>query len=128
MADTGMRDSLKKMNVLSFLDKITIIKVDSKDLNLTTIEDDGTPNDWIKPKDVDTLIALIKSNRQCKCVVDPLSSYLPTNDYAELGGYAILFLKQYKDKKDIRFSLYTCPKTNEKEADELIKWWTQTKR
>jgi len=121
-------DSLKNSSVLSFLDKVTINNGDSKHLNFITIEDDHTSINWIKLQDIDTLIALTKSKKQCRCVVDPLSSYLPTNDYAELGGYAILLLKQYKDKKDIRFGLYDCPKTDEKAADELIKWWTQSKK
>ena len=128
VADTAMWDRLKNSTVLSFLDKVINNRIDNKPLNFITIEDDGTSNNWIKPQDVDTLIAIIKSKKHCKCVVDPLSSYLPTNDYAELGGYAILLLKQYKEKKDIRFSLYACPKANEKDANELIKWWTQNKR
>lgn len=122
-----MWDSLKNLTVFSFLDKVKKDKAGGKELNFLTIEDDGTPKTWVKKEDVNMLISLLKSKERCLCIVDPLSSYLPTNDYAELGGYAMTILNFYKNKGEIRFPLYTCPKTNEEEADKLLKWWANQK-
>jgi hypothetical protein len=58
-------------------------------------------------------------------LVDPISSYIPFDSVAEVGGYAIQWIKAFKRKKKYSFSQYTCPKVNIKEADSLIRWWLQ---
>ncbi|HWY34891.1 MAG TPA: hypothetical protein VNX68_09605, partial [Nitrosopumilaceae archaeon] len=56
---------------------------------------------------------------------ESVSSYVPFDSLAEVGGYAIQWIKAFKEKKNFSFSLYTCPKVNIKEADSLIMWWSQ---
>jgi hypothetical protein len=128
LSDTPFIYSLKKMSVISFLDKLTSVDTVDNEFNFITINDQSISKDWINSKDIDTLITLVKSKKKCKCVVNVLSSYLPISKSAELGGYVLFLLTHYKEGKDINFGLSNCPMTNENEADELIKWWRQTKR
>ena len=88
---------------------------------------DDFPNNWIKHSDIDTLITLVNSKASCNCFLNPFSSYIP-HEKADLGGYAIKLIKFYKENKKVSFGLYSCPTTNEKEANELIKWWSEQKK
>lgn len=85
---------------------------------------DSFPKNWVKKKDIDTLIKLVHSREKCNCFLNPLSSYIP-KDSADLGGYAIQLIESYKQKKKLTFGLYACPKTNKIEADKLVNWWNQ---
>ena len=116
-------DSLNNMTVLSFLDKIGIEETSFHKVPVLTIDQSETKYDWVKRTDIDTLLALVKSKKRCKCIVSPFSSNIP-NDSAELGGYAIKILNAYKNKKNVNFGLYSCPKSDERKAEDLIKWWT----
>ena len=87
---------------------------------------DEFEENWVKRTDIDSLLKLTKSKLKCDCFLNPLSSYIPS-DSADLGGYAIALIKSYKDKKRMSFGLYSCPKTSDKEAEELITWWTHQK-
>ncbi|MFH1050540.1 MAG: hypothetical protein V1779_06365 [bacterium] len=90
---------------------------------------DEFPNNWVKTSDIDTLISILNSQTRCKCLVSIYSSYIPFEDFAEMGGYAAIFIQLYKEKKAIIYSdfLYDCPKINKQLNDELIQWWNQTK-
>ena len=112
---------------ISFLN--AVIKKSSKTsfLNVITMVDEF-PVDWVKPSDVDTLVTLIKSTKKCNCFLNPLSSFIPTNENADVGGYAIIFLNSFRQKTKVSLGLYSCPQTNKKSADEIIKWWTKYKR
>lgn len=90
--------------------------------NYITLQNDF-PEDWVTKSDVDTLMKLISSKEKCKCIVNPLSSYLPTSEKGNLGGYAIAFIKSFKEKKRIDFGLYSCPHTKEQDVLNLRKWW-----
>ena len=95
----------------------------SKSIGFVTISD-SFPKNWIKEKDVDTLVKLVNSREKCLCILNPLSSYIPNDsDSADLGGYAFQLIQSYKQKKKLTFGLYACPKTNKIEADKLVDWW-----
>ena len=70
---------------------------------------------------------LVKSKDKCNCFVSPLSSTIPFSDSADLGGYAIEFIKSFKENRKVDFGLYSCPKTNDTVADKLIQWWERKK-
>lgn len=117
----------KNMTPLDFIETMKIKSTQINNINVVTMAD-SFPNNWLTKKDVDTLINLINSKEKCNCFSNPLSSYIPTNDSAEIGGYAIWLIKSYKEKKKISFGLNACPKTDVVEADKLMKWWAlQTK-
>jgi hypothetical protein len=90
--------------------------------NFITFNLDTIPDNWVKREYIDSLIPFVKSKERCFCLLNPYSSYIP-NDSAELGGYVIKLIRSYKDKEKINFGLYSCPKADEREADELLKWW-----
>lgn len=89
---------------------------------------DEFPIDWVQPSDIDTLMKLISVSEKCNCFVSPLSSYLPAKNSADIGGYAIVFINSYRDKKQIHFGLSSCPRTDKSSVDEITKWWTNYKR
>lgn len=120
-------DSIKNYTVFSLLERLSLKNGDSNQLNIIELSVWQMPRDWVKPADIDSLMKLVKLKSRCKCLVDPLSSRIPTDDYADLGGFAIFFLKNYRENGQ-SFGLYQCPKTNEKEADELLKWWMASKK
>ena len=90
-------------------------------INVSTIESDF-PKDWIKSQHLDSLIALLESKEKCNCYLNPLSSYVP-QDSAEVGGFAIEFIKAFKENKKVDLGLYSCPKVNQKEVTEIKSWW-----
>ena len=90
-------------------------------INASTIENDFSKN-WVKVKDLDSLISIIDSKEKCNCYLNPLSSYIP-KDSAEVGGFAIEFIKAFKENKKVDLGLFSCPKVDEKEAEKLKVWW-----
>lgn len=86
---------------------------------------DKFPVDWVKREHIDTLITMLDSKDSCGCFLNPLSSYIP-NGFAEKGAYAAIFIKAYKDKQEVSFGLYACPKIDEKLNNKLINWWKKT--
>jgi hypothetical protein len=99
-----------------------MVKGERENFNFITISN-NFPKNWVTKKDVDSLMKLISSKDKCKCVVNPLSSYLPTHDSANLGGYAILLVKSFKEKKKVDIGLHSCPITSNKDVAELKEWW-----
>lgn len=91
------------------------------ELNVSSIKDDF-PKDWVKNKDIDSLISIIDSKEKCNCYLNPLSSTIP-KDNGEVGGFAIEFIKAFKENRKLDLGLYYCPKVNKKEAEELKVWW-----
>jgi hypothetical protein len=80
------------------------------------------PSDWVKKADIDTLITLITSRQKCNCILNPLSSYIPIGDSADLGGYAIAILNAHRQNRPFQIQTWTCPKTNQKDVDDLTRW------
>ncbi|MDD5571738.1 MAG: hypothetical protein PHD97_11380 [Bacteroidales bacterium] len=87
------------------------------------------PLDWVKRGDIDSLIQILKSKRKCKCFFNIVFSGVPEdNDFAELGGYAIEFINSYRQKRKVDFGLYSCPKTDNNEINEILDWWNNYKK
>ena len=117
----------KNYTPLSFLERMRKKGGFEDKLSIVTMTN-NFPNNWLKASDIDTLIKLVHSKVKCNCFVDPLSSYLPHQN-ADIGGFVIGLISAYKEKRKVSFGLYSCPETNAKAANELIKWWArQTKK
>lgn len=114
----------KSFNPLSLLDSLRIKKTENNVLKIFTIVNEF-PENWVKYEDIEKLIILIDSKENCKCLVNPLSSNIPTNEKASIGGYAVLFIKSFKNKSKIDIGLYCCPETSEKEISAIKKWWNE---
>lgn len=88
---------------------------------------DKFKSNWIKLRDIDSLVSLVKSKEKCVCYVNSLSSFIP-KDSAELGGYAVLVIESFQKKIPLNFGMGCCPKEDDKKADEIIEWWKNYKR
>ena len=120
----GQRSDISWVNPQNFkpLDFLYLVKGEIPNLNLITISN-NFPDNWVRKNDIDSLMKLISSKQKCKCVVNPFSSYLPTNELSDLGGYAIFLIKSFKEQKKVNIGLHLCPKTSQTEVDILKKWW-----
>jgi len=83
----------------------------------------GFPVDWVKRSDIDTLMVLMNSKRKCYCTMNPLSSYIPKYDSADVGGYAVVFINSFRNKNAIAMGLNNCPKTDTQSVREIIEWY-----
>ncbi len=114
---------------ISFINRVSLLKKIEKDtllIAMTMVNE--FPKDWVKEEHIENLIKLLGSKEKCGCFLNPLSSYVPTNDdYAEKGGYAGIFIKAFKENKNVNLGLYSCPKVDEKLNVELINWWKERK-
>ena len=114
----------KNMTPLGFIEALKPKDNLESKLGLVTMID-SFPSNWLTKKDIDTLIKLVNSKEKYNCLKNPFSSYIPINDSADLGGYAIWLIKAYKENISVSFGLHFCPKSNKEDADELIRWWTK---
>lgn len=112
---------------ISFIHTAAKKSVQSNSINVITMVDDF-PQNWVKDKDVDSLLAYIESTEKCNCFLNPLSSYIPVNNHADVGGYAIIFINSFRYKQKVDLGLYSCPKTDSKSVDEIRKWWADYKQ
>ncbi len=117
----------KEFNPISFINAVTKKNEDDTLINVITMTGQF-PDNWVKSSDIDTLMTLISSTKKCNCFLNPLSSYIPTNDNAEIGGYAIIFINSFRQKSNIDLGLYSCPKTDKKTVEEIKKWWRNYKQ
>ncbi len=116
-----------ELTPISFLN--AVIKHNDKDTLIYVITMvDEFPVDWVKQSDIDSLVTLITSTKKCNCFLNPLSSYIPTNKNADIGGYAIIFINSFRQKSKINLGLYSCPKTDKKSVEEINEWWTEYKQ
>lgn len=81
----------------------------------------------IKEEQIEHLVQHLESKVTCACYVNPLSSTLPFDDFAEIGGFAAIYLKAIKENKKVDFGLYSCPKVDKELNAELVKWWNKKK-
>lgn len=84
------------------------------------------PEGWVKEEHLEDLFELLDSKEECGCFLNPLSSYIPTGK-AEIGGYARIFLKSFKDEEKVDLGLYSCPKVAQNINEELKEWLNKRK-
>ena len=121
-------DSLNN-NLFVFLDSVLAYKENGKWFDNAVVILKKFPKNWVKNKDIDTLIHILKSKRKCKCAFNIVYSGVPgDNDYSELGGYVIEFINSYIQKRQVDFGLYSCPRIDEGKVDEILNWWKETKK
>jgi hypothetical protein len=89
----------KNLNVKSFF-KLFIqkYKKDSK-INYITLSGDF-PKNWVKSNDIDYLVSIMRSKQKCCGYMNIFSSTI-TNEEAEIGGFAIIFLNSYISKQQL---------------------------
>ena len=55
------------------------------------------------------------------------SSYISSHS-AEVGGFAIIFIKSYIEKKTLNLGLNSNPKVDEKEVENIMKWYKNNRQ
>ena len=105
-----------------FLDHLTKYKIFAKGLYIVVYTE--SPADWIKSADIDTLILRVFDTTKVPCVVNPLSSYLPTNSHSCIGREAQNMITSYIDKKGYLNFLYSYGSVDSLKANKLIDWYT----
>ncbi len=118
---------IKYFTPQTMIQHLTIDENQSNDVNVTTIMDEF-PDYWVTESDIETLMTMIESTQKCDCLVNPLSSYIPEDENADVGGYAIKFIKAYINQEKVSIGHYVCPKTNLVEVEELLNWWEEVKK
>lgn len=110
------------LNKLKPLEFIEILRgVNNEGLNNATFEGDFKEN-FLTKDDIKALIPLIHSKEKCKCYVNILSSYLPS-DTSELGGIALMFIDDFKNKRNPTMKLWHCPKIDNGKLKKIETWW-----
>ena len=115
-------------NPISFIEGASeTLKTEKDTVQIGLMMTDEFSDDWVKEEHIEYLISILQSKEVCGCFINPLSSYLPFDDFAEKGGFAGIFIKAYKENQKVSLGLYSCPKVDEKLNAELINWWKERK-
>lgn len=118
----------KNYNPISFIKEASkTLKTEKDTLRIGMTMIDEFPIDWVKKEHIEPLFSLLESKEVCGCFLNPLSSYIPTDDFAEKGGYAGIFIKSFMENKKVNLGLYSCPKVDEELNEKLKKWWKENK-
>jgi hypothetical protein len=111
----------KDLDPKSFITLFTKKYNEDSPLNFVTMIGDF-PNDWVKAKDVQYLISIMYSKQKCCGYMNIFSSTISNNN-AEVGGFAIIFLNSYITQTKINLGLNSYPKTNKEAIQKIEKWY-----
>ncbi|OXA77530.1 hypothetical protein SAMN05444397_102594 [Flavobacterium aquidurense] len=82
------------------------------------------PENWVKPNDIQYLISIMHSKQKCCGYMNIFSSYI-SNDNAEVGGFAIIFLNSYISQTKINLGLNCNPKTDPDSIKQIEMWYQE---
>ncbi|MGO4770066.1 hypothetical protein ACEN2I_00250 [Flavobacterium sp. W22_SRS_FK3] len=111
----------KDLDPKSFITLLAEKYKEDSPLNFVTMIGDF-PNDWVKPKDLQYLISIMYSKEKCCGYMSFFSSTI-SDENAEIGGFAIIFLNSYISHTKINLGLNSNPKTNEETTKKIEKWY-----
>ncbi|GAA3750897.1 hypothetical protein GCM10022422_39730 [Flavobacterium ginsengisoli] len=80
------------------------------------------PENWVKQKDIPYLISIMNSKEKCCGYMNFFSSTI-SNEDAEVGGFAIIFLNSYISKTKINLGLNSNPKTDKESINKIEDWY-----
>ncbi|MET0944122.1 MAG: hypothetical protein ABWY22_01795 [Flavobacterium sp.] len=92
---------------------------DSK-LNFITLSGEF-PENWVKPNDIQYLISIIHSKQKCCGYMNMFSSTI-SDENAEVGGFAIIFLNSYISRTKINLGLNCNPKVDLASIRKIETW------
>ncbi|WP_166924111.1 hypothetical protein [Flavobacterium poyangense] len=111
----------KELTVKQFIQLFTKKYNPNSPLNFITLSGDF-PENWVKPDDIAYLISILDSKKKCCGYMNVFSSFI-SSDNAEVGGFALLFLKSYKTNTRINLGLNSNPKADKVEAKMYKDWY-----
>ena len=117
---------VKDLNAKRFIDLCVKKYNENQKLNFVVFGGDF-PQNWVKNQDVEYLIRNLNSKQKCCGYMNAFSSYI-SSDNAEVGGFAILFMKSYIDKKQLNLGLNSNPKVDEKEVEKIMSWYKNNRQ
>ncbi|CAM4033832.1 Lipoprotein [Flavobacterium branchiophilum] len=112
---------IKDLDAKKFIDLCLKNYKEDRKLNFVVFSGDF-PQDFITKQDIEYLVANIDSKQKCCGYMHIFSSYI-SSDNAEVGGFAILFLKSYIEKKQLNLGLNSNPKIDKKEILIIKNWY-----
>ncbi|MFB3387773.1 hypothetical protein [Flavobacterium sp. LAR06] len=80
------------------------------------------PENWVKANDIQYLISIMHSKQKCCGYINIFSSYI-SNDNAEVGGFAIIFLNSYISQTKINLGLNCNPKVDLASIKKIETWY-----
>ncbi|MFH7005431.1 hypothetical protein [Flavobacterium bizetiae] len=84
------------------------------------------PENWVKSNDVEYLMSIMNSREKCCGYMNVFSSFI-SNENAEVGGFAIIFLNSYISNTKINLGLNCNPKTDEESVKKIENWYRNMK-
>lgn len=117
---------VKDLNPKKFIELCVTKYNQNENLNFVVFRGDF-PQNWVKKQDVAYLMHRINSKQKCCGYMNVFSSFV-SSDNAEVGGFAILFMKSYIEKKQLNLGLNSNPKTSEKEVKYIMNWYKNNHR
>lgn len=84
------------------------------------------PENWVKLNDVEYLMSIMNSREKCCGYMNVFSSFI-SNENAEVGGFAIIFLNSYISNTKINLGLNCNPKTDEESVKKIENWYRNMK-
>ncbi|KQB39183.1 hypothetical protein [Flavobacterium aquidurense] len=112
------------------LDPKSFIKLFKERYNKTPINSMSMmgdfPENWVKSNNVEYLMSIMNSREKCCGYMNVFSSFI-SNENAEVGGFAIIFLNSYISKTKINLGLNCNPKTDEESVKKIENWYRNMK-
>ena len=82
--------------------------------------------DWVKPNDVQYLISIMHSKEKCCGYMNMYSSTI-SEENAEVGGFAIIFLNSYISQTKINLGLNSNPKVDPASIKKIETWYQKNR-
>ena len=124
--DSNNINYVKDLDAKKFIDLCIKKYNENEKLNFVVFGGDF-PKNWVKKQDVEYLICNLNSKQKCCGYMNVFSSYI-SSDSAEVGGFTILFMKSYIEKKTLNLGLNSNPKVDEKEVENIMKWYKNNRQ
>jgi hypothetical protein len=80
------------------------------------------PENWVKPNDIQYLISIMYSKEKCCGYMNIYSSTI-SDENAEVGGFAMIFLNSYISKTKINLGLNSNPKVDSASIKKIENWY-----
>ena len=112
---------VKNLDVKSFFKLFTEKYKKNSKFNSITLAGEF-PENWVKSTDVQYLMSILNSKKKCCNYMNVFSSTF-SNEEAEVGGFAIIFLNSYIYHTKINLGLNTAPKTDAKSIQKINNWY-----
>jgi len=114
---------IKDLNPKSFI-SLCKKRYNKTRINSVTIAGEF-PDNWVKTNDIQYLISIMHSKEKCCGYMNVFSSFI-SNEDAEIGGFAIIFLNSYISKSRINLGLNNNPKTDKESIKKIETWYKNT--